>query len=192
MHRANMDDQAERVNAASLSLLEDPGIRIEHDAVAALLLAGGARPGAASSVVRFPRGLVEDALAAAPRSFVLAARCGPAVELAPDSTPVFWSVPGMSLFRNGAHRPFTSADMADAARLLDRLPSVHAVFGMALDDVPPPARDVAGLNIIARNSGKHVRVLCFSPQGAETLVRMQAVVRQRAPGSASGSRHTAP
>ncbi len=179
MHRAHMDDQAERINAASLALLDNPGIRIEHEAILALLLARGAKPGAASSVARIPRGLVEDSLAAAPRSFVLAAKCGPAVEIAPDSEPVFWSVPGMSLSRYGAHRPFTSADMAEVARLLDRLPNVHGIFGMALDDVPPPARDVAGLNLIARNSGKHIRVLCFSPQGAETLVRMQAVVDAR-------------
>jgi trimethylamine--corrinoid protein Co-methyltransferase len=42
--------------------------------------------------------------------------------------------------------------------------------------VPPGARDVVGLRVIAENSRKHVRVLSFSPEGAEALVRMRPVV----------------
>jgi trimethylamine--corrinoid protein Co-methyltransferase len=60
--------------------------------------------------------------------------------------------------------------------LLDRLDSVQGIFGMSLDDVPPSARDVVGLSIIARNSRKHVRVLCFTPRGAELLPEMRRVV----------------
>jgi trimethylamine---corrinoid protein Co-methyltransferase len=179
MQRNRMDALAPQIDEASLALLDDPGVRIEHDGILGLLLAKGARTGAASSVVRIPPGLVRDCLAAAPASFSLEAKRGPSVVLSPESDPVFWSVPGMAIYRGGVHRPFTSADMADVARLLNHLPNVHAIFGLALDDVPPPARDVAGLNIIARNSGKHIRVLCFSPEGAETLVQMQAIVGKR-------------
>jgi hypothetical protein len=34
---------------------------------------------------------------------------------------------------------------------MEHLDNVQGVFGMALDDVVPPARDIAGLNIIAQN-----------------------------------------
>lgn len=46
-------------------------------------------------------------------------------------------------------------DMADMARLLDRLPQVDGVFGMAMHDVPPGAGDVVGLRIMAENTSKH-------------------------------------
>jgi trimethylamine---corrinoid protein Co-methyltransferase len=179
MRREQTDALAPAINEASLALLDDPGIRIEHDEILNLLLSKGALPGASSSVVRIPRGLVRDCLESAPSSFPLEAKSAPPVQLTPESQPVFWSVPGMAIYRRGVQRAFTSLDMAEMARLLDQLPNVHGIFGLALDDVPPPARDVAGLNIIAQNSGKHIRVLCFSPQGAETLVRMQQVVGPR-------------
>src|SRR5512136_2444780 len=70
--------------------------------------------------------------------------------------------------------------MADLARLLDQLDNVQAIFGLAMEDVPPPARDVMGLKIIAENSSKHIRVLCFSPEGAAALVEMKRVVGQHA------------
>ena len=82
----------------------------------------------------------------------------------------------MKWYSRGIRRPFTREDMAKAARLLDRLDQVQVVFGMALDDVPPHARDAVGLAIIAQNCSKHVRVLCFSPEGAACLARMQQVV----------------
>jgi trimethylamine--corrinoid protein Co-methyltransferase len=66
--------------------------------------------------------------------------------------------------------------MARMSRLLDQLNNCHGVFGLALDDVPPPAQDVVGLRIIAENTKKHIRVLCFSPKGVEMMTEMKKVV----------------
>ena len=77
---------------------------------------------------------------------------------------------------DGAARAFTAADMAATARLVDKLPNVDAVFGLAMEDVPPRSRDVVGLSIMARNTSKHIRVLCFTPDGAEAMLAMRDVV----------------
>jgi trimethylamine--corrinoid protein Co-methyltransferase len=175
-HLSGSEDPAPRIHEASLSLLEDPGIRIEHDSIVKLLRNAGAAQGSGSCDLRLPRKMVEEHLALCPPQCYLTDKSGRGPAITSESEAVFWSVPGMSLFQNGRHRPFTSSDMAYAARLLDRLESVHAIFGMALDDVPPAARDVAGLNIMARNSRKHIRVLCFSPEGADGLIEMRQVV----------------
>jgi trimethylamine--corrinoid protein Co-methyltransferase len=53
---------------------------------------------------------------------------------------------------------------------------VDGVFGFALDDIPPRACDVVGLRIIAENTNKHIRVLCFTPPGSEMMVEMKKVV----------------
>ena len=170
------EQDAQRIHAASLELLTDPGVRVEHEEVRKLLLSSGARPGQHAEGVRLPAELVAECLARCPAEFPLADRRGNVKTLTAKGEPTFWSCPGMYLYREGARRSFTSGDMAEAARLLDQLDNVDVVFGMALDDVPPAARDVVGLNIMAHNSSKHLRVLCFTPEGADVLCDMKAAV----------------
>ncbi|MBI2192219.1 MAG: trimethylamine methyltransferase family protein [Planctomycetes bacterium] len=169
-------NQATRIHEASLLLLENPGIRIEHEDLYNDLIRRGARPGRSALVARIPRAMAGDYLALCPPAVTLTDRKGSPTVLTSHSEPVFWSAPGLNLYQNGEHRRFRSEDMACWARLLDHLPSVHAVFGVALDDVPPPARDVAGLRTMAKNSSKHLRVLFFSPDSAEVLLDMKQVV----------------
>ena len=167
---------AEQIDDASVSLLADPGVKIEHEGIHRMLLSRGARKGEAAEVVRIPKQMVAAALELCPREVVLSDQRGNAVSQMPGTAPMFWSCPGMAIWHGGKHRPFTSTDMCDVARLLDRLSNVQVVFGMAMEDVPAPTRDVVGLRNIAANSSKHVRVLCFSPKGARTVVEMKKVV----------------
>jgi len=167
---------AEQIHEASLSLLEDPGVRIEHDDVLDLVLRAGAKRGRGPSTAQIPRKMVAQYLDLCPCTVDLADRRGERITLSARGPTVFWSCPGLYLHRNSGHRPFTSSDMADMARLLEQLDNVHAIFGLSLDDVQPEARDVVGLNVIARNSSKHIRVLCFTPEGSDALVQMKEVV----------------
>ena len=66
-----MNSSAEAVHPASLALLEDPGVRIEHEAVCNLLLKAGGRPGSAAGVVRFDRKMIQEHLALWPPSDLL-------------------------------------------------------------------------------------------------------------------------
>jgi len=170
------DGEIERIHETAIRLLSDPGIRVEHPAIEKLLLKEGAKPGGAAEVIRFPRDMVEEKMSLCPREFLFADRFGQGRTVSPQGESVIWSVPGMYLFEDGAFRPFTSPDMARWARLLDRLPNLDGVFSYALDDIPPRARDVVGLRVIAENTTKHVRVLCFSPEGMDVMVRMKEVV----------------
>lgn len=173
---ARLEESASQIHEASLSLLDTPGIKIQHDLIVEILVRHGAKAGAEASIVRLPRQMVEEYIKLCPRQCVLTDKEGKAVCLTADGPQIFWSVPGMSYLRHGEHRPFMSADMTEMARLLEQLENVGVIFGMSMEDIPPPARDVVGLKIIAANSLKHIRVLCFSPQGAELLPEMKAVV----------------
>jgi len=166
----------EQIHETSLALLEDPGIKLEHDEVYQRLRKAGARPGNAARVLRLPRAMVAEYLALAPHRIILADRRGRQVELSAHSAPLYWTCPGMFLEEKGQVRPFTSADMAAITRLADALDNVHGVFGMALDDVPPLARDFVGLRIMAENTGKHLRALCFGSLGIEAMLEMRHVV----------------
>jgi trimethylamine--corrinoid protein Co-methyltransferase len=174
--QAAADTIAAEINDASLALLDDPGVKIEHDAIAKLLLARGAKRGSGPDVVRLPRKMIEETVALAPREVTLANRRGGSHILTATSESTYWSCPALMLYENDGNRPFTSKDMADFSRLLDQLENVDVVFGVALDDVPPPARDAVGLRLMAENTTKHLRPLSFSPEGAEVMVEMKDVV----------------
>jgi trimethylamine--corrinoid protein Co-methyltransferase len=169
-------EMAEKIHTAAVALLADPGIRLEHDGICRLLLKGGAQEGRSARVIRFPEALVREGLALAPSEFVFADRRGEGKKTGPRTEAVIWSVPGIRIVEHLRERRFTSKDMAGAARLLDQLEHVDGVFGFAMDDVPPGACDVVGLRIMAEHTGKHIRVLCFTPRGSEMLVEMKKVV----------------
>jgi trimethylamine--corrinoid protein Co-methyltransferase len=172
-----MFQDAPRIHETSVALLENPGIRFEHEGVVERLLKAGAKQGHGPQDVRLPRGLLDDCLSRAPSAVRLASRRpGGGHTLTPESAGRVWSTPGMNLWRHGKLTPFQSRDMADAARLLDQLDEVDGVFALSLDDVAPTARDVAGLRILAANTTKHIRALCFTPAGAEWMCRMKPVL----------------
>jgi len=172
-----MDEKkAAQIHDATLELLSDPGVRLEHEGITELLLKNGATLNSAGDAVRIPRQMVDEALEACPKRVVLTDRHGNETGLTATGEPVFWPCPGMSLYRRGEHRTFRASDMADMARLLDQLENVDAIFGMSLDDVPARARDVVGLKIMALNSSKHLRALCFTPEGVRAMAEMQQVV----------------
>ena len=165
------------IHDAALELLRDPGVRIEHDPVYEALLKAGAKPGSASQLVRFPAPLVAACVERAPSAILLADRREDGGRrLSAGGRSSVWSTPGMNWCRHGEVRRFTTRDMADYARLLDQLPALDGVFGMALADVPPHAADVTGLSIMADHTRKHVRVLCSTPAGADAMCRMKPVV----------------
>jgi len=170
------NEHAARIQEASLQLLDRPGIRLEHEGIVQRLLAAGAKAGDGADVVRLPREMVEEAVQACPREVRLADRQGNAKTLTATSDPCIWSSPGMTLMRDGEARPFTSSDMVMTSRLLQQLDQVDVIVGMAMDDVPPSACDVVGLQVMAANSTKHIRAVCYSPGGAEVMTRMKPVV----------------
>jgi len=169
-------DSVTKIHEASLALLENPGVRIEHDQIVDLLRKNGAQVAPNSQVVRFPRELVMECVERAPSEVFFADRRGGTCRLSPEGRSQIWSVPGMNILRHGKHRPFLRSDMADMARLFDHLPEIDGVFGMSMDDVPPRARDVVGLRTMAENTTKHIRVLCFTPDGADVLCEMKDIV----------------
>jgi trimethylamine--corrinoid protein Co-methyltransferase len=168
-------EDVERIHEASLRILDEVGVRLEHDGVVARALAAGARAGHGAYEVRLPPEMVREHLALAPRTVELAARDGTTTVLASGSESVFWTAPVLYLWTGTERRPVTSEDLATIARLGDGLEAVQGVMGVAMADVPPLHRDFVGLRVIAEGTRKHARVLCFSPRGMDALVRMKPV-----------------
>jgi trimethylamine--corrinoid protein Co-methyltransferase len=168
-------DELDRIHKATLTILEQTGVRLEHDEIVRRMLAAGAKPGAGPQDVRFPPEMIRDCLAAAPHTVELAGRNGTVTRLTAGHTTAYWTNPGMYLWTGIERRKIRSDDLATIARLCDGLENVQGILGMAIDDVEPPCRDFTGLRVIAENSRKHIRVLCFTPRGMEALIAMKPV-----------------
>lgn len=170
-------EQVEQIHEVSLGLLQDPGVKIEHDEICGMLRKAGAKDGADAQVIRFPREMVAEHLALAPRTVKFAALDGSIKELGPGTPSEFWTGAALSyLDLDGSSREITSGDLAGFARLIDALDGVHAVVGTAMSDVPPQARDFVGLRVMAENTRKHLRALSFTPTGSEAMKEMGRVL----------------
>ena len=168
-------DEQNRLHEASLKLLGEIGVRLEHDEIVSRMLKAGAKPGTGPQDVRIPREMVQEYLAMAPGTVALDARGNTGRILDPKSGSAFWTNPAMFMLTNEGRRVVTSADMADVARLSDHLENVDGVIGMAISDLPPAHRDFVGLRLMAENCRKHIRVLCFTPAGMDALIAMKPI-----------------
>jgi len=167
--------EAQLIHETSLKILEEIGVKLEHDEVFERVINAGARAGSDAQVVTFPREMVEEHLKMAPSEVALDDRQGTGATLSCDCESVFWTNPGLNIREGDEVREISRADLADIARLCDHLPGVHGVMGMAMADVTPRHRDFTGVRVIAENTRKHIRALCFTPQGMEALLEMKQV-----------------
>lgn len=169
-------EELERIDKAAKELLQDPGVRIDDEAIRQKLHSCGAQPGMERGVVRFPKEMVEDYLALAPESFYLADRTGTKKKITSGGESVFWT--GAALFYLDAKglRFIQRKDLAEFARLVETLPEVEGIVGTSTEDTPAVHRDFVGLRIMAENTRKHLRALSFTPRGGEAMVEMARVL----------------
>ena len=126
-YRPMTDAEVLRIHLAALDALEQIGLADAPDSGVAYLTAAGAIQGE-DGRIRFPRALVEDALARANRSITLHGR-DPAHDMHLSGTRVHYGTAGAAVHlvdvdgRN--YRESTVQDLHDAARICDALDNVH-------------------------------------------------------------------
>ncbi|MBD3308339.1 hypothetical protein GF339_18020 [candidate division KSB3 bacterium] len=166
----------EKIDRAARRLLENPGIKVEDDDIVARLLERGAKPGAASQVVRMPTEMVSEYVALAPEQITFADRISGTYQASPASESRFWTGAALFYLDQQGFRPIEQQDLANFARVVDTLPHVDAVVGTSLEDVLPQHRDFVGFRILAQHTRKHLRALSFTPRGGEAMIEMARVL----------------
>ena len=120
------------VHAATLGILEKTGVEVQHDAALELLAGAGAKVD--GTRVRIPAALVDDALAAAPRSITLTSR-GETGDLELAAGPVYYGTGSDCLVSLGpdtrGRRQVSLQDVEDMAALQEHLPNIEFVMSMA-------------------------------------------------------------
>jgi trimethylamine--corrinoid protein Co-methyltransferase len=170
-----------RIHEATLDVIERVGVRFPSPVALDIWQAHGATVDRATSVVRVPARIMEDALRTAPPAYTLAAR-DPARDLPLDGRHVHLGTDGCGI---EVLDPWTLSvrrsalqDVADIARVADALDAIafHWV-AVSAQDRPPAARSLDELAAVWRNSTKHVQSESIVT-GAETraAVEMAAAI----------------
>jgi trimethylamine--corrinoid protein Co-methyltransferase len=164
------DAECDRLHQASLEILADPGVDVNHDGARELAAAAGGRVDGRR--VRLPGALVEQALASAPRSWRLPPRGGDTapLELARGRT---WFGTGPDCLYvadagDGERRRARLADVARAAAVAEQLRNIDFVMSMGLpEDAERECVDV--LQFAAMLGSTRKPIVVSSPFGGASL-----------------------
>jgi trimethylamine--corrinoid protein Co-methyltransferase len=170
----------ERVHEATLTVLERVGLRISSARILEALAEAGAKVDLETEIVRFPAAMVEEAVALAPSTFLLAAR-DPALDLRIGEGNGYLTLDGCAAEvvdrDTGDRRPPTRTDLVEATRLADAVEEVSALWPcVALTDVPAHAQAAHMAQIQLSNSTKHLIGPGYSVRDARLVVEMGGVV----------------
>jgi trimethylamine---corrinoid protein Co-methyltransferase len=175
------EQAVEAMHEASLVLLERAGVRVESTAARDALVAAGCRLDGQRVVM--PSGIVDEALAACPRSYVLAAR-DPERSLEMDGEPGVTYVHNMGGARDvadgrtGAGRRATLRNQVELTRVMHHLENQHVLTSLVQPgDVPDELEPLYSYLILAYETDKPVGGPGIShPFQARFLQEMASVV----------------
>jgi len=164
-------------------VLEDVGMEVRGPELRRRLLDHGLPTDHGGTRIRFPRHVVEAAIATAPRSFVLYDRDGnPHADLGGDRVHF---VPGSSGLKVLDHRSdqvrlANTTDFVEYARLADGLDHVAylATAFSTNDDIEPQVSDAWRLRLALTASKRPVVSGAFTEHGVERMVELMALFRR--------------
>ena len=171
------DDQFEQLRERTLVLLETHGVAIEHETAGNLLSASGAIRSGEGNCFRLPRELVEEALAATPRSVTLYAR-DPDWDLElPRADGSFTMRTGTGAHgfidaATGDYRNLRLEDVDIIAQLGNHLDQVGFISHPFVKEVPAPAADIHGFSRLITRTHKHTWMQPYDYKNVEYLIRI--------------------
>jgi len=174
--------ELERIHEATLEIMEEVGIRFPSDKALTVLEVNGCQVDRATQVAKFPRAVVMEAAAKAPKEYVLAGR-DPAADLLIDGKHCYLSNDGSGVFvfdhRTGEKRLSTKNDAATSARFVDALPNLSYYWGPVVtsQDVPPATKALHDAEAVFTNTSKHFQtVTTLGEKPARYIVEMAAAI----------------
>jgi len=168
----------EYVHDRTLRLLADVGFRPAAPRAVALLRDAGAVVDDETGVARLPAALVEEALASAPGTVLLAARDTSRDALL-DHTRTYVTHDGMGAMtldhRTGERRPSTARDLTEAMIVADALDEVGVCWYTAYPcEESPGSQSLRGLQAMLAGTGKHVQGEVLEPREVPYVMDMLA------------------
>ncbi len=171
------EDECTRIYEAALKALAEIGLADAPPSGVKLLIGAGAIAGE-DGRIRFPRALIEDALARTTKDLVLHAR-DPRFDLDLSGSRVHFGTAGAAVLvvEEGPEphlRPSTLADLHNAARIVQQLDNVHFFQRtmVARDIEDPLEMDLNTLYACVSGTTKHIGTSISDPANAGSLIEM--------------------
>jgi trimethylamine--corrinoid protein Co-methyltransferase len=173
------DEQLDRLQEATLRILEEVGVRFPSDRALEILGDHGARVDRASQVVRFPADLVRRALADAPRTFTMAAR-DPPFDLRLEEGASYFTTDGCGVatidFDTREERPSRKSDVAEMARIADYLASIGFMWPTVSAQDHGATSQLHEIDAAVNNTVKHFQGMVMGSGAARRAVEMATVL----------------
>ena len=171
----------ERLHRATLEVLRRTGLHVRSERLVDRLGSAGADVDAEQLRVRFPPEVLEEAIARAPSSYVLAGR-DPTCDVHLDGANSYLTLDGCASelvdLRTGERRASTTADLVDATRLADAVPEVTIIWQpVAARDAPTIVQPLHETHAQLTNTSKHIQQMtAIDPDNARGVVEMARIV----------------
>jgi trimethylamine--corrinoid protein Co-methyltransferase len=169
--------EIERIHSTTLDILEKVGVRFPSKTALEIWESHGVQVDWASSIVKIPSDLLEEALKNAPPSYPLAARDNEQ-DLSLDGNHVYLGTDGCGVevidLNTRSRRRSTLQDVVDIARVADYTPEIgfHWV-AVSAQNYPAESRGLHEILAIWENSTKHVQTeSIYSEKEARAAVEM--------------------
>jgi trimethylamine--corrinoid protein Co-methyltransferase len=181
LYRPLSDRDVKRIADAALEVLCKSGMAVHSDTAFEALRAAGASVDGESRVVRFPRGLVEDAVASNPSSITLFSRDG-RNDVVLEGSRVHYGTGGTALYvldpDKGHRREAKVSDVILNARMVDTLENVHL---HTINVFPHDVKNTDDIDVnrfyhSLNHTTKHVMGGVYSLAGCEKVVDMARII----------------
>jgi trimethylamine--corrinoid protein Co-methyltransferase len=154
------DAQLEAFKSATLKILEQVGVHCPSHQALSIYSQNGAQVDFDGQIVKFPPGVVEEAMSHAPRYYTMGARL-PAFDLNLDGTAYYCATDGAGVetvdFETRRRRPSVKEDVAKMARVADYLSSVGFYWPIVSAQDHPAIAPLQEIDASFNNTVKHVQ-----------------------------------
>ena len=181
LYRPLSNADVKRIADAALEVLEKSGMAVYADTAFEALRNAGALVEEGTRTVRFPRGLVEDAIASNPSSITLYCRDGKN-DVVLENSRVHYGTGGTALYvldpDKGHRREAEIRDIILNARMVDALENVHL---HTINVFPHDVEDTDDIDInrffhSLDNTTKHIMGGVYSLAGTKKVVKMARMI----------------
>jgi trimethylamine---corrinoid protein Co-methyltransferase len=168
--------EIERIDRCSLRILEEIGIRVDDEPLRRRAISAGATPGRGGDWIRMPAAMVRKYVALAPATANFADCTGKVTPVGPGHDSTFWTGAALNYVEGTTSRAISTKDLSEFVRVGDAIDTLFATVGTSLCDVPPQARDVVGLRVMATHTRKHLRPLLFNAANVPAMVEIAEIL----------------
>lgn len=174
------DEKTVRIHQASLSLLENTGMKIQGERTLQLLQQNGCQTDE-DGLTRIPRALVKKALRSVPKELVLYTRDGEPYMRVSGAKDVYFGTHADQLELldpfSGRVRKFMRADTRLMCKVADALPNIHFILSVGMSaDVAPEIQSQVTFYETVKNFRKPINFSTNDIDALEDIIKAASIV----------------